>query len=304
MAAIELNKQQIAEFEKICTCKYQDQSKYFLNAFWPELSSKADQIYEVWQKFVELDKQQYNALPEGKKDEAWKEGSALDEFWSHKLLESIGKTLSVVQFRVEFKKIDANTDKRMGMVEYLLWEHGQSVKELLARPQGSGDNSAIAKAQALLDDVTKAFADAEKRKMELIHAENELKAELGKLKEQEDTYNAKTVELQKKSEGAGVAAMKAKNELAQHQSEDPLPLRKAKLSTEAASKKAERARGVAELAVAECAKRLAEAEAFLAELIAKGGGPTLGTFFWMDRELKEKRKYMPQSGKEVKIVGM
>jgi len=101
-----------------------------------------------------------------------------------------------------------------------------------------------------------------------------------------------------------VTAMKAKNELAQHLQEDPLPLRKAKLSTEAASKKAERARGEAEKAVAECAKRLAEAEAYLAELIAKGGGPTLGTFFWMDRELKEKRKYMPQSGKEVKIVGM
>jgi len=300
----DLNDKQRAEFEKVCSLKYQDQSKYYLNAFWPEMSAKAEQVYDVWQKFIEMDKLQYNALPEGKKAEIYGEGHALDEFWSHKLLESIGKTLSVVQFRQEFKKIDANTDKQMGIVEYLLWEYNQTVRELLLRPQGSGDNSEIAKAQALLDEVSAAFAHAEKRKAELTHAENELKAELSKLKEQEDTYNAKTNELTKKSEGSGVSAMRSKNELAQHLGEDPLPLRKAKLSTEAATKKAERARAEAEKAVAECAQRLTDAEAYLAAIMARGGGPALGTFFWMDRELREKRKYMPKSGKEIKIVGM
>jgi len=231
-------------------------------------------------KFIELDKQQFNALPEGKKAEVYSEGSALDEFWSHKLLETVGKTLSIVQFRQEFAKIDANTDKKMGLVEFLLWEHHLTVKELLLRPQGSGDGAEIAKAQALLDEVSKSFADAEKRHNELTAAENELKAELAKLKEQEDAHSAKTKELETKSAGSGVAAIRAKNELAQHLGEDPLPLRKAKLSTEAASKKAEKARGVAEKAVEECAKRLAEAEAFLAEQMAKGGGPTLGTFFF------------------------
>jgi len=284
--------------------KYQDQAKFFLNAFWTELGSKGELIFEQWQKFIELDKQQYNALPEGKKAEVWTEGSALDEFWSHKYLETIGKTLSVVQFRQEFKKIDANTDKKMGMVEFLLWEYAQTVKELLLRPQGSGDGSEVLKAQALLDEVSKSFAEAEKKKNELEKAEAELKAELAKLKEQEDAYNAKTEELKVKSEGAGVSAMRAKNELAQHLGEDPLPLRKAKLSTEAATKKAEKARALAEKAVEECAKRLEEAEAYLKEQMAKGGGPTLGTFFWMDRELKEKKKFMPTSGKQVKVLGM
>jgi len=303
--AEQLNDKQRADFEKVCNMKYQDQGKFFLNAFWIEVGKEAETIYQQWQKFIDLDKQQYNALPEGKKAEVWCEGNALDEFWSHKLLETIGKTLSVVQFRQEFKKIDANTDKKMGFVEFLLWEHKQTVRELLFRPQGSGEGAAeIAKAQALLDDVSKAFADAEKRHNELTAAEAELKAEFSKLKEQEDAYNSKSEELKSKSEGSGVAAMRAKNELAQHLAEDPLPLRKAKLSTEAATKKAEKARGVAEKAVEECGKKVAEAEAFLAALIARGGGPTLGTFFWMDRELKEKKKYMPTSGKEVKLVGM
>jgi len=159
----EISDKHKAEFEKVCGLKYQDQAKYFLNAFWTEVGSHGNLIFDQWQKFIELDKQQWNALPEGKKSEVWVEGNALDEFWSHKLLENIGKTLSVVQFRQEFKKIDANVDKKMGIVEFLLWEHNQTVKELLLRPQGSGDGSEIAKAQALLDEVSKSFAEAEKK---------------------------------------------------------------------------------------------------------------------------------------------
>jgi len=254
---------------------------------------KEESIYIAWQKFLDLDKQQWSALPEGKKSETWTEGNALDEFWSHKFLEVTGKTLSVVEFRKEFQKIDANVDKKMGIVEYLLWEHKLTVKELLLRPQGSGDATEIIKAQKMLDEVSAAFADAEKRKKELEQAEAELKKELAALKEQEDAYAKKTQELTAKSEGAGVSAMRAKNELAQHLAEDPLPLRKAKLSTEAATKKAERARAKQEEAVAECAKRLTEAEEYLQAIIARGSGPALGTLWWIERELKEKKKYLP-----------
>jgi len=281
------------DFQKVCEKKYQDQAKYFLNAYWSEIQSKCEDIYVAWQKFLELDKQQWSALPEGKKSETWVEGNALDEFWSHKFLESIGKTLSVVEFRNEFKKIDANTDKKMGIVEFLLWEHKKSVKELMMRPQGSGDATEIIQAQKLLDEVTTAFSTADKKAKELEHAENELKKELTALKEQEDQYNNKTKELTAKSEGSGVAAMRSKNELAQHLAEDPLPLRKAKLSTEAATKKAEKARAEQEKAVAECAKRLADAEAFLQKVMAQGTGPALGSLWWIDRELREKKKYLP-----------
>jgi len=133
-----------------------------------------------------------------------------------------------------------------------------------------------------------------KRKKELAVAEAELKKELATLKEQEESYNNKTKELTTKAEGSGVSAMRAKNELAQHLAEDPLPLRKAKLSTEAATKKAERARTKQEEAVQECAKRLGDAEAFLQTVISKGSGPALGTLWWIERELKEKKKYLPK----------
>jgi len=183
-------------------------------------------------------------------------------------------------------------------------------------------------------------------------AEDELKAALADLKSQEDAYAKKTKELEQKSEGSGVAAMRAKNELAQHLGEDPLPLRKAKLTTEAATKKAEKARVAAEdsskvaqkakdeaeaaaaqaqaakaaadnahkvaqkakeeaeaaaaqaeadrvaaeAAVVEAEKALEEAQEAL-EAAKKKGGPTHGTFWWLEREIAERKKYMPKTGK-------
>jgi len=121
----------------------------------------------------------------------------------------------------------------------------------------------------------------------------------------------------KKSEDTNLGVVqrnKAKNELAQHLSEDPLPLRKAKLTTEAATKKAEKARiaaGLAQIA-AEKAKdealeraefsrqkalemesKFAEAERYLEELRSRPGGGQ-GALWWIERELHEAKKYMPK----------
>jgi hypothetical protein len=65
--------------------------------------------------------------------------------------------------------------------------------------------------------------------------------------------------LKKKSEEGGVVSRnKAKNELAQHLAEDPLPLRQAKITAEAAVRKAEKATKAAaeakELAIADAEK--------------------------------------------------
>jgi len=135
------------------------------------------------------------------------------------------------------------------------------------------------------------------KKNEAIAAENELKAALAALKEQEDAYQKKKEELTAKAEGGGVAAMRAKNELAQHLAEDPLPLRKAKLTTEAATKKAEKARKAAEDAAEAAAKKLQEAEEYLNEVKARAGGETRGTYWWLDREIQERKKFMPKTGK-------
>lgn len=338
-------------FNAVCSKTYSQQGQYFLNAFWKEIGNKAEDIWNLWVKLKEIDRQQYNALPTNKKPETYTEGVALDEFWSHKYLESLGKTMSVVEFRQEFKKIDQNSDKSMGLAEYLLWEYKFTVEELMKRPQG-GESGEILKAQAMLAEVESRFkaaqtaleqaakteAEALKTKETATASANEAtktaeaaasaaaeqQAAVDALKDQENAYAAKTSELTTKAEAGGVSGMRAKNELAQHLGEDPLPLRKAKLSAEAAAKKTDKANNAAqaakeaaerdreaaekaanaaekdrldaENAVKEGERALAEAEAYLEEQKAKGTGETHGTFWWMDRELAERKKYMPKSG--------
>merc|ERR1712063_56368 len=94
-----------------------------------------------------------------------------------------------------------------------------------------------------------ALADAESckaREAEAKAAQQELEAALAEVKAQEDAYNQKKADLELKSTQGGVVSQnKAKAELSQHLAEDPLPLRRAKITQEAAVKKAERATNAA-----------------------------------------------------------
>jgi len=146
-------------------------------------------------------------------------------------------------------------------------------------------------------------------------------AALADVKSQEETRDRKSAELKRKSQEGGVVQQnKAKNELAQHLAEDPLPLRRAKITLEAALKKAEKARApfeaatkvaeaaraeaeaaarrsenakmAAEEALAEAQRRLEEAEAYLEEVKAR---LPKGQIWWLERELHEQKKFLPMS---------
>jgi len=155
-------------------------------------------------------------------------------------------------------------------------------------------------------------------------AEAEAKAAVDELKAQEDAYHNKINELKSKAEDAAlstVAKSKAANELATLKQEDPLPLRKAKVTQEAALRKVEKERKAAENATSiardkaraaeDAAKELEEktrqveesvrqtelamkdAEESL-EYVKKKGGAAKGSLWWVDREIKEAQKYMPK----------
>jgi len=151
--------------------------------------------------FVELDK-------EKKAD-----GCDLDEHTSHVFLERIGKTLTVIKMREEFRKIDANFDKKMAMIEFLIWNFKIDIDDLLSRPQGSSVE--VAEAEKALEAVS-----AELRAIETKKAE--LRAIIEK-------------------EGAGVKGGKAAGELLQLENQDPINLNKAVITAEAALRKAQKA---------------------------------------------------------------
>jgi len=255
--------------------------------------------------------------------EKGKEGSDLDEFNAHRFLEKLGETKSVKDLRDELRDIDMDFNKRMAIIEYLLYRYRRTISDFVRRPQG--DNSeevaqaqrALEEAQASLEEAriaqehatNEAQIAAEKAEASLL-AENELKAALRELHEQEEAQNRRKVELEQKSEDTNLGVVqrnKAKNELAQFLSEDPLPLRRAKLNTEAATKKAEKARKEAEAAaeeaersrleaedkLRECEDKFAEAERFLDEIRSRPGGGQ-GALWCIDRELKEAKKFLPK----------
>jgi len=134
-------------------------------------------------------------------------------------------------------------------------------------------------------------------------------------------------ELKSKSEDQSIGVVtrnKASNELSQLKAQDPLPLRQAKISLEAAERKADKlrkpfkearelaekaraaadstardaqkSRHIADEAVDECNKKFEEAEAYLHEVMSKSGVPH-GQVWWLEREMAEVKKFMPTKQK-------
>jgi len=177
---------------------YADQAKFFLNAFWPEHSDKAEEVWGFWVKIVALD------LGKGK------EGNELDEFNAHRFLEQLKETKTVIEMRNSFKEIDLDNNKRMALIEYLVFKYKVSIKVLLSRPQGTNED--LVKAQKALDEVNAEIARIEGKK----------------------------TELEKASAGSGVKAMQAKNELQQLLTADNTSLNRILLTAEATIRKAQK----------------------------------------------------------------
>jgi len=153
--------------------------------------------------------------------------------------------------------------------------------EAKAKQAEADAKAAAAAAKSREDEAKKSEQTAREREAELKAAQEELTAALNELKTQEDAYNNRTNELRRVSEDESVGLVtrnKTKNELAQHLAQDPLPLRKAKITQEAAVKKADKASQVAEAArqsaeqnrvAAEKARQAADAAAREAEKQAR-----------------------------------
>jgi hypothetical protein len=89
---------------------------------------------------------------------------------------------------------------------------------------------------------------------------------------QEEAYNQRTTTLKKASEEGTVMTMsKAKMELAQHLDTDPLPLRKAKITQEAALKKADKANVIAQEAADRVSSARVEAQRTLSQVYTSPG---------------------------------
>jgi len=286
-----VDKADTAKWEELSAKCFKDQAIWALNGFWDIMEKDAELVWNWCQTLGELHQDKHA------------DGCDLDEFWSHKFLETLGETMTVIEMREKFRKIDADFNKRMSLLEYLMFRYNIEPHAMVVAPQG-GDQEQINKAQAMVDSAQKAvdamnaaLADAKKAVEAAQVAENENKAALEELRAQEKAFEDKKAALEKTKNDTSIGIVKrnsAANQLDQMLSEDPLPLRKAKINQAAAVKKSERATKAAEAAVKNAETKLQEALDFL-QRAKQSGGVARGAIWWMEREITEKKKYLPAS---------
>jgi len=364
-----------AKLQDLCKLTYKEQGVWFLNAVWEvqvqgkQGSEYAEKVWDYVQKACTIDnaKEVGCALDEM---EAHRFLEAFDE--AHTVLQmrsalrktgALGqnerpKEVPLTHFLLD--KYEADWHKLVNAPQGDNSAEIAEAQDKLQAVQDAFDAStkADAEAAAALKQAVQAENDAKAAEADAVDkeaaakeaeapfkaaeapfkaAQEEVEAALAEVKAQEDAYNSKTEELKQASETGGVVSRnRAKVSLDAHLAEDPLPLRKAKITLEAANKRAEKARAPflearapflaateaaeaarqeatsqreasekarqsaedakarAEAAVQAAQDRVSEAEAFLAELM-KNPGSGHGALWWIDRELYEKKKYMPVS---------
>jgi len=276
---------------------HKEQIEWFLNAYWGEYQQEAERMWTWNLKCAELDLQNHE------------NGSGLDELNAHRFFEHFNEPLTVRAMRDSLRStgaIDGNL-KSVPITHIIIFKFNLDWRDLVNR--SIANQAELAKAQKLLEEVTNAFKVAEQRAREaraleapFKKAQEEVESALAEVQAEENAYHGKINDAKRRSEEGGVVSRnKAKAELAQLEAEDPLPLRKAKITLEAAQKRAEKARApfaaarqVAEEAMDEASRKVDEAQAYLDEIKKQPGQP-YGSIWWVDRELHEQKKYLPTS---------
>jgi len=300
------------KFHALTSKTFREQATWFLNGFWADVEKEAESVWKQVHLAQTIDHMHKET------------GNELDEFQAHRFLEQLGETLTVKDMRQKLRDIDIDFNQRMALIEYLIFKHKKTVKQVCDAPQG-GETKELERAQQLvaeaekalelvqkkLEEEKKALAAAREAEEAANKAEYEQKTALAELKRQEDAVKSQLAGLEQKMNdpsGTTVTKGKAKQEYEALKGEDPLPLRRAKITQEATVRKFERARKFAqeqrkkaedstdavEAAKADASKRLDEALAFL-EAEKKKPGARYGDLWWLSRELEEKKKYMPLS---------
>lgn len=269
-------------FSVACKKPFSEQAQFFLNAFWDEYGSEAENIYTVsWEIIKKADMRWRNV----KYVHQYEEGNDLDfdmalyffemlvKFYqgdfNDKLLPANAKAVAttypksvpedmtaIVRKKELREKVDVNFDGRVSFLEFLLYQYKASPKDLMDRSAGKTELPAeVLAAMRALEEVNKRVR----------------------------AYEAEKQRLEEESNLPGIKGLKAKNELAQLNS-SPLweQLNKALITAEAAVRIASRKYGV--------------------NATGKNNGDssnavrTNGTMWWLERELKAKKeKYGPSA---------
>jgi len=190
----------LSQLKELIAQNVDAQSKAFLRAFVTEFQGKFEQVLDLVEEFRTY-------LPPGNTD------GQLDEQQAHLFLEKKGEAQTVIQFRDKMKQIDLDFNKRVSVIEYLLYKYQKTTKDLFE----SKPNAHLIK---MLEDAIEQY-----------------QAVFRERKEKEN----KIAELEKIIAQGGKEAAKAKSELAHLKMQDPAKEGANEISSLAAKLKAKRA---------------------------------------------------------------
>jgi len=370
MAKVLPGKNDVEKLENLCLKPYKEQAVWFLNAFWDTYAEKeSETLWKFVLKYQDLDLEKraegygLDEMNAHRFLESFKETLTVQELRG-KLRETGAlspsakpKVVPLIHFLLfkynsDFKvlvnasqgdnaKEIAEAQVKLDEVSKAMIESDEKAKEASAafRESQAREKEAIARENEAKETLAIAVSrenEARTAEAPFKAAQEEVDRALADVRSQETTRDSKTEELKRKSnEGGVVQQNKAKAELAQHLATDPLPLSKAKITLEAAFKKAEKARApfdaatkeavsarqtadhaakeaesarksaakakqasenakeAADRALEEAREKVDEAERFLDEIKSKPGCAH-GSIWWMDRDLHEKKAFLPE----------
>lgn len=138
-----LTAEQKGKFNDMNGRTYAEQGRFFLNAFWSELSGSAQEVYNACNTFVALD------LENGS------DGSCLETPDAHTAFERLHEPMTAVELRALLKEIDIKIDNKLSLLEYLLYAYRSTpnvnLVNLMTRRQG--DNRALYDAEAEMKQI-------------------------------------------------------------------------------------------------------------------------------------------------------
>lgn len=327
---LDLTDEQLEGWNRLVGKTHTKQAIWWLNGFWRDLEPEAEKIWEMVHIMIEIECGKAKKYGKLKWEE--KEGNDLDQFQAHRFLEKVGETLTVKELSAKIGVLDVDRNKRLCLSEYFIDKYKKKLVSVIDAPQGGqAAQEALERATKKVDDAVAkmeqaqeaaaaaaaALVEAKEAESEATQAKDLLKEAVDAVEAQEAERNAKLEKLKEKIENKDgrLSQMKvntAKNELAQLEADDPLPLRKAKLTQKAALKKSKKALKVSKKAAEaaetasisadttknEAEESVKEAQEALRELKENGDGIAHGNIWWMEKELAERQKNMPRSKKK------
>lgn len=150
------------KFQEITSSQSPDQqAKTFLHAFVLEFQGKFEEVLQLCEQFKKAAEGQTGHLRE------------LDEFEAHRFLEKRGATKTVKDLRDELKSIDLDSNNKMCLIEFLLFNYKKTLNDLFtAKP----NTALLEKLDRAIEQYQKVLADKTAKENRIAELEAIVKA--------------------------------------------------------------------------------------------------------------------------------